>query len=150
MKAGNSHVRTTGWVLVVLQFALLLAMIIHAPYLPAGVWLYVLGLGVLLGLWAVIVIPPRHLRIHPEPATDAMLVRRGPYRVIRHPMYAALLLVAFSWVGGRSSLAGVGLCVALAVVLHFKIRLEEAFLLKCFPAYRDYKNATFRIVPFIW
>ncbi|MBP7772990.1 MAG: isoprenylcysteine carboxylmethyltransferase family protein [Bacteroidia bacterium] len=150
MKAGNSHMRTTGWVLVVLQFALLLAMIVHAPYLPAGVWLYVFGLGVLLGLWAVIVIPPLYLRIHPEPATDAMLIRRGPYRMIRHPMYAALLLVGISWASDHPSFSRWMLYIMLLLVLVTKIKLEERILSNRFAAYQEYQRSSWKLVPFIW
>ncbi len=150
MKARNNKEQATGWVLVILQFALLFTMFLHAPSLPSGAWLYVFILGVLLGLWAVIVIPPRYLRIHPEPATDAVLVRRGPYRMIRHPMYASLLLMGLSWVFDFPSFHRCTLFLLLLIVLIMKVQLEERLLMLGFPAYREYQRSSWRLVPFIW
>lgn len=59
---------------------------------PPVVAAQLLALG--LSAWARRSFPTGGFRVAAEPGADA-LIRRGPYRLIRHPMYAAALL--FIW-----------------------------------------------------
>jgi protein-S-isoprenylcysteine O-methyltransferase len=80
------------------------------------------------------------------------IVRRGPYRVLRHPSYAGLFLVlsgfglAFgSWVG-----AAAALLIAFVGMLP-RIRVEERALAQAFGAdYSDYARSTSRVLPHVW
>jgi len=80
-----------------------------------------------------------------------VLVRKGPYRLIRHPIYTALLGmyagVAIVW-GELHSLIGLGL-VLIAYLR--KIHIEEANLLAAFGAdYRNYRHQTWALFPGIY
>jgi protein-S-isoprenylcysteine O-methyltransferase Ste14 len=103
----------------------------------------------LLGLAALFENRPGNFRIAPEPRPNARLVRNGPYRWIRHPMYAAVLLA----MGGiclynTSPLNLLGL-VAAAFALWRKALREEALLSEKFEAYREYREGTRRFIPFV-
>jgi protein-S-isoprenylcysteine O-methyltransferase Ste14 len=79
---------------------------------------------------------------------DHQLIRSGPYRLLRHPIYTGILvmylgpmLVTGEW------LAVVGFGVALAAYWR-KIRIEEATLDAAFGlAYDDYRRETWALVP---
>lgn len=143
--------RATSLMLVGLQLALLLALAAGGPVVARGsVWLAVELAGVLLGAWAVATMRLRHLRATPEPAAGSRLLTRGPYRWIRHPMYAATLLVAAAWVGDAWSPARGVIALALFAVLVVKMRVEERRLLAHFPDYADYARRTRRLVPGLW
>ena len=79
---------------------------------------------------------------------DHQLIRSGPYRILRHPIYTALLLLYL----GTAIVCGelhalLGLAVAIAAFLR-KIRLEEANLLRAFSAgYREYRGETWALIP---
>lgn len=79
---------------------------------------------------------------------EHQLVRSGPYRLLRHPIYTALLLLYL----GTAIVCGelhalLGLAVAIAAFLR-KIRLEEANLLRAFSAgYREYRGETWALIP---
>lgn len=79
---------------------------------------------------------------------EHQLVRNGPYRILRHPIYTALLLLYL----GTAIVCGelhalLGLAVAIAAFLR-KIRLEEANLLRAFSAgYREYRGETWALIP---
>jgi protein-S-isoprenylcysteine O-methyltransferase Ste14 len=79
------------------------------------------------------------------------LVRSGPYRVTRHPIYTGLLLAVVATAMQNGSLAavpGVGL-VTLAIGL--KIRLEERVLRQHFGLqYADYAARVRCLVPLVW
>ncbi len=80
---------------------------------------------------------------------DHELIERGPYRVVRHPIYAGVLLMVL----GTVVLAGtVGGLVALALCfggLWVKLRQEEALLTKHLTGYSDYLRRTKALVPFV-
>lgn len=96
---------------------------IGAVLAVAGAALYVRALAAIGPAWASSVAPG-------GPA----LVADGPYAVVRHPLYAGVLLLGLGTVLGHPSLAtacgGVGLAAGLAV----KIRREERALERRFPA----------------
>jgi len=105
-------------------------------------------IGLFIAIWARITIAGNWsarvvLKEHHE------LIQRGPYRVVRHPIYSGLLLMLF----GTAILNGqVGSFIVLlfcACGLWVKLRREEALLSKHFPQYSDYMRHTTALVPFV-
>ncbi len=77
------------------------------------------------------------------------LIQRGPYRLVRHPIYSGILLMVL----GTAVLAG-SLGAFLALFLCFgglwiKLRQEEKLLSKHFPEYAQYQARTKALVPFL-
>ncbi len=83
--------------------------------------------------------------------TTRLLVERGAYRMIRHPLYASLLLAgAGAWLKRPIAWGGVVL-LALAGLLAVVARIEEGEnLLRFGPAYRAYIRRTWRFVPWLY
>jgi protein-S-isoprenylcysteine O-methyltransferase Ste14 len=79
---------------------------------------------------------------------EHQLIRTGPYRLLRHPMYTAVLgmfvgTVVVSW----QIHALVGLALGIAVYLR-KIRIEERTIREAFGAdYESYRRKTWRLIP---
>jgi len=80
------------------------------------------------------------------------IVRVGPYRYIRHPMYASLLYLAWGvYLKEPQSLAGIGLVAAASVFLWLTARTDEAECMRVFgPEYEKYMAATRRFIPFVF
>lgn len=79
---------------------------------------------------------------------DQALVDTGPYRWIRHPNYAALMLVACGTAVSLSSLLAlaVAVCMWLPVVL-LRIAREERMMIERFDRqYRMYMSRTWRLI----
>lgn len=75
--------------------------------------------------------------------SDHVLIRTGPYRWIRHPIYTAFLgvFLGSSLVSYRG-LGLVGLAIACCAYLR-KIRIEERYLQSAFgPEYEAYRRRT--------
>lgn len=70
----------------------------------------------------------------PSPRPGAPLSRRGPYRVVRHPIYTGLILLATgaSLVGSPWAFVP---AAALAVLLDRKATKEEEWLVQAHPEY---------------
>ena len=77
------------------------------------------------------------------------LIQRGPYRLIRHPIYSALLLMIL----GTAILVGrTGGFFALLICFGgfwVKARQEELLLTKHLPGYPEYVARTKALVPFV-
>lgn len=143
--------KAAGQALVTLQFALLGAWIAAGPWLAVGaIGLGVQGLGLALAGWAFVVMSVaqgRLFRIAPDPAGHTRLVDWGPYRRIRHPMYAAILLVVGPpWLAAGSLWRTVG-WAALLLTLVAKLTVEEHLLQAHFEGYADYRRRSWRLLP---
>ena len=112
-----------------------------------------LALGVGLGLIAFAMVLLRRskaLTAVPRPRDEGSLVVSGPYRFIRHPVYAGLILACLGVAFTRLSWIDLGLPTALFVVLDLKRRREEAWLGQRYPDYDAYRGRTKGLVPFLY
>ena len=78
------------------------------------------------------------------------LVRTGPYRYLRHPIYAGLLLGLVGTAVAIGEWRGV-LAVALALIAFVrKILVEETRMGETFSEYGQYRRQTAALIPFIF
>ena len=66
--------------------------------------------------------PARQLQYPPGPPPDGHLVREGPYRWVRRPLYGAVLLLAAGAAAWLANTTGSALWLALLAVLIAKVR----------------------------
>lgn len=114
-----------------------------------GAWgLLLCGLAV--GGAAVAANRPGNFNIHPAPRSGGVLITRGIYQFIRHPMYSSVMLcgAAAAWAAGSGWAALVA--GALCVVLWRKAVLEEAWMQRSHSGHAAYAARTRRFVPGLW
>jgi protein-S-isoprenylcysteine O-methyltransferase Ste14 len=118
------------------------------PLRWVGVLLFAIG-GV-LRLWPVFVLGDRFsglVAIQPHHT----LVTAGPYRVIRHPSYLGLMVIALGWSLAFRSAVGVGLTAMLVPAVLARIAAEERLLQAEFGAeYDAFRARTSRLLPGIY
>jgi protein-S-isoprenylcysteine O-methyltransferase Ste14 len=81
--------------------------------------------------------------------TAGGLVTTGPYRWLRHPIYAAILYFIWSTAldyRSYQAIAAAGLVTVGAVV---RMYAEETLLIGMYPEYATYRARTARIIPFV-
>ena len=113
----------------------------------AGALLFVAGVG--LYRWGAAALGPA-LSPLVTPVAHGQLVTRGPYRLVRHPMYLGQLCIAFGaplTLGCRWALA---VSLAAAIVLVVRIRMEEDVLSQTYADYGTYRARSKRLVPFVF
>ena len=115
--------------------------------LLAGTLLLATGLGV--SVWA-----RRHLGRNWSSRVvikeGHALVRSGPYRCVRHPIYSGIILAFLGTamtIGEWRAFLALGL-IALSFVL--KSRAEEAWMRRLFPEYEQYQRQTAALIPLVY
>ncbi len=83
----------------------------------------------------------------PRPKANAVLIRTGTYKYIRHPIYSGLFLFAVGWALHDGNLTRIAIAFALLVLFNFKARYEEQLLELVFDDYPAYKTETGRLFP---
>jgi protein-S-isoprenylcysteine O-methyltransferase Ste14 len=115
-------------------------------WVVAGCWGLIVA-AVLLGLWGAGGLG-RFLRVHPRPAERAELRTTGAYRLVRHPIYVAVLLGSTAGAVLAARVEPLIGLVVLSVVLHVKAGYEEGLLRRRFgEAYDAYASRVPRLVP---
>jgi protein-S-isoprenylcysteine O-methyltransferase Ste14 len=155
----SSGTGSRGEAYVVIQLALM-ALVAFGPRncvcLPgasgsatsvAGIAL--LAVGVLLAIVGIAALG-RNLTATPRPKPGATLVERGPYRLVRHPMYAGAVLAAFGWALAIHGWLTLGYAVALFAFFDVKARREERWLREQIPGYAAYERRVRKLIPFIY
>ena len=143
-------VRTKGWRLVAGQF-ILIALNVIIPGDPDASRSPALGTAVFwVGVVALLVAfinLGKSLTAHPEPLESATLKVSGMYRIVRHPIYSALLLMLLgSGLHAPSALRWL-MFLMLAGLLFFKARWEETLLRARYPEYAAYAQRVPMLVP---
>lgn len=136
-----------------LMAAIVVAGVI-GPGWPAGWALVVAGILVALTGAAVAISAGRahagSLTPFPRPISGGAVVESGPYRVVRHPIYAGgtLFFVGVSLTLSPAALAITGV---LAIVWALKAQVEEGFLRAADSGYAAYCERTrARLIPFVY
>jgi protein-S-isoprenylcysteine O-methyltransferase Ste14 len=86
-----------------------------------------------------------------ELASDQRVISTGPYAWMRHPMYAAALVMLLGIPIALGSSWGVLIVVAMLPVLIWRLLDEERFLVRNLPGYAEYqRRVRYRLLPLIW
>ena len=115
------------------------------PFQTLGLTLSFLGIA--FAIWA-----RRHLGENWSATVtlkkDHELIRSGPYRRIRHPIYTGMLLSMFGTAMIRAEVCGfIALAIAL-IAFYFKARKEERYLIVEFgPKFAEHKTQTGMFLP---
>lgn len=139
------------YLLVGVQFSGIAWFVFYGKLLPAGILNGILELlSLLIGIWAVLSMNSDTITILPESRERAEFTNKGPYRLIRHPMYTAVIFFLLSLLLNRFSMLSFCVWLVVLVDLLVKIEVEEKWLLQKYPQYEAYKEETYKIVPFVY
>ena len=86
-----------------------------------------------------------------EVSAGQRVITSGPYRLVRHPMYAgAFLLLIFTPIALGSWVA-LPFVIPLILVIVVRLLDEERFLSANLSGYREYlQQVRYRLIPFVW
>jgi protein-S-isoprenylcysteine O-methyltransferase Ste14 len=135
-------------VVIVLVLAIVGLFYTHSLLGRGPVSLGLQAVAILLMIWARVTFGLRSFHYAANP-TEGGLVTTGPYRYLRHPIYAAVLLFLWTGVAVNASPPGVALGLVATAMLALRIVFEERLVRQRYPEYGDYARRTRRVIPFI-
>ncbi len=105
--------------------------------------------GLLLILWAFIAkkVNKHH---HGNLAKGTFFIDKGPYEIIRHPMYAGFILILNGFVQGFFDLPRAFAFLLVIAVILAKVVKEEYLLEHHVKEYHAYKKKTYSLMPYIF
>jgi protein-S-isoprenylcysteine O-methyltransferase Ste14 len=137
--------------LVFLQFALIIVLAIFPDSLDVDPTLEYVGIAMIaigvVTLFAGFRGLGKSLTANPVPNEDGVLVTKGIYSIVRHPIYLGLLIITLGLVISSGVWAQIIVWVALAVLLTYKMRWEEVLLSAKYKGYAEYMNKVPGLVP---
>ena len=137
-------------ILVFLQFFIISLHFFQWEFIPQKQIIQVSPLSDLFGFFIIIISLiillvaikdlGRNLSPFPRPIKNSNLVTTGIYRFTRHPMYYSLIFISIGVFIIKLSIYYLCLTISLALIIKFKIALEEKYLMNKFKNYLLYKN----------
>ncbi len=79
-----------------------------------------------------------------------MWLQAGPYRFIRHPIYASICLFIWAGVLGNFTPVAISLGALATGGAITRLLCEEHLLARQYPEYREYSTETKRLPPGLW
>lgn len=141
-----------NFILTILQLLLLFYLLLSGPlYIFSIPFILIQGVSILFIFLALLT-----RRLHKSPASSraprgVYLVATGPYEIVRHPIYAGLLLFVLSYSPGYYSVFQFLAFLLLLVLILLSIQADEKRTEAHFKdKYREYKKKTKRLIPYIY
>ena len=138
-------------ILTLIQYSTLLAFLLMSPLMAKGIiWQIVEFFGGVIGVWAIAIMNGSKIHIMPKPRAGAILIRKGPYRIIRHPMYVAIILTLTPLIISHFDWLRFWILMGLYINLILKLTFEESLLLEFFEDYKNYRETSWRLIPYVF
>ena len=102
-----------------------------------------------LMVWARITFKSRSFHLTANP-TEGGLVTNGPYKWLRHPIYAAIIYFSWACLIAFPETEALIAVIFITSGLFTRMLLEEKELKKTYPEYTEYSKRAKRLIPFIF
>jgi len=149
----NMNQNTTSKIGSVVVFGLAvvgLVYLIFKKYLlsenPVGIGIQVLAVGLMI--WARITFGVRSFHGVAN-TTEGGLVTHGPYRWLRHPIYASVIYFVWAGVFSHQHPDAIAAAFLVSMSLVARMLIEEQFLRVTYPEYIAYSKRAKRLIPFL-
>jgi protein-S-isoprenylcysteine O-methyltransferase Ste14 len=137
--------------LAAIQLACIAVIAFTGNIIPTNIASLSLGIGgIILGLWAILVMQLGRFNITPDIHQNSRMVSKGPHKYIRHPMYLSALLVTLAWILDYFTIPRLIIWMVLIFNLIIKLKYEEKLMANRYKEYHDYRMRTKTLIPFIF
>ena len=138
--------------LIALAFAVLgIVFLINKEYIFSSnpIAIVIQGLAGGLMIWSRITFGLRSFHAAAN-TTKGELVTKGPYSVLRHPIYASLIYFFWACVISYPFLETIAAVCLITGALFARMLIEERFLMATYDEYAAYSKRTKRVIPYLF
>ena len=107
--------------------------------------IFLLYFGLFISMWGLITLKKR-FSIFIEAVE---LIKTGPYKFVKHPIYTGQLLTLLGFVLAINTLSAYIVYIFCIITIVIRAKFEEKKLLKAFPEEQEYFYSTSSFIPFI-
>jgi len=142
--------KIAAYILTSIQYGGIFMFAYFSPWIAEKWYLLLIEfIGIAIGIAAIFNMLRGKLRITPIPDKNAIHIKSGLYKYVRHPMYLSLLLTFTPLLISFYNPILLLVYAIFTINLFFKLKFEEKLLMKKFPIYKDYIQETKMLIPFI-
>jgi protein-S-isoprenylcysteine O-methyltransferase Ste14 len=157
-RAPNLALQIPNSILLMVGFVLLFTQIhpLSLQITPRNAFFGIIGVvldlaGVGFAIWARLVLGTNWSGIVATTKQGHELIQTGPYAIVRHPIYAGMVLAAAGTALTMGTLASYAGFAALLVALMIRVSIEEKLMGEQFgETHEEYRRQTSKLVPFVW
>ena len=119
-------------------------------------WLAILGIVIMIpasviSIWAMAVNKFFEWTVRIQDDRQQYVCTSGPYKILRHPGYAGLIISILAYPLILGSWWGFVMSGILAIIVVIRTALEDRTLQNEMPGYREYaKQVKYRLIPLVW
>ena len=133
---------------IILAAALVVLILRKSFFAEGSILIAIQILAAMLMIWARITFGLRSFHAAANP-TEGGLVTTGPFKFIRHPIYASVIYFILASVISHPLMLNIFLVIVCCLGVTIRIYSEEKLILTKYPEYSEYAKRTKRIIPFI-
>jgi protein-S-isoprenylcysteine O-methyltransferase Ste14 len=149
LEAGILNLRRVSLGATAVLVVAVVSLLLRHSLFARGPWLVAAQVVAgLVMLWARVTFGVRSFHASAAP-TAGGLVTTGPYRFVRHPIYAAILLFMGAGVAAHASMLSVLTAIVAGAAIAVRIGAEEVLVVEAYPEYAAYSRRTKAIIPFV-
>lgn len=155
----KSSDRNTVWLILIVSALGQIVSLIEWAYFPANQttkgWMiagaFLLISGTVFRLYAIHVLG-KYFSATVQIKNEHKIISIGPYKFLRHPSYTGAYIAMLGSAIFLESIAGVIIFgIGMFFVYSLRIKTEEQTLINRFKEeYLNYKQSTYKMIPFIW
>ena len=143
--------KKTAYLLVFFQFLWIGLIFILGNFIAKDIYLLALEMiGVAFGLYSIYIMKLGNFNIAPIPKENGNMRVSGPYKIIRHPMYDAVLITLLPLIIEDFTYIKLSIWLALLLTFVLKMNYEEKELKMHYVGYSEYCLKTWKLVPFVY